>query len=35
MAVVLTPDQIGHIAEVATDEDFSTPVRMGNGCFSG
>lgn len=27
--MVLTPDQIGYIAEVATDEDFSTPVQDG------
>lgn len=27
--MVLTPDQIGHIAEVATDDAFSTPVQDG------
>jgi hypothetical protein len=27
--VVLTPDEIGHIAEVATDDAFSTPVQDG------
>jgi hypothetical protein len=27
--VVLTPDEIGHIAEVATDKDFSTPIQDG------
>lgn len=27
--MVLTPDQIGHLAEVATNEDFSTPVQDG------
>ncbi|HEX8450907.1 MAG TPA: DUF4365 domain-containing protein [Longimicrobium sp.] len=27
--MVLTPDEIGHIAEVATDKDFSTPIQDG------